>query len=117
MDQVMGFRVMTGGFDLKKVEESTPTRLTALVQERNSDQMVRLTAEVDTAESHRLTNLDLRAIPRPAEFALPHMGESELISALRKKLGEDSAADSFFGAVLVAKNGKLIFAHSYLFAN
>jgi D-alanyl-D-alanine carboxypeptidase len=113
MDQVMGFRAMTGGFDLEKLEESTPTRLTALVQERNSDQMVRLTAEVDAAESHRLTNLDLRAIPRPAEFALPHMGEPELISVLRKKLGDDSAADSFFGAVLVAKNGRPNFVQAY----
>ena len=113
MDQVMGFRVMTGGLDLKKVEESTPTRLTALVQERSSDLMLRLTAEVDASEAHRLTNLDLRAIPRPAEFSLPHMRESELISVLRKKLGEDSAADSFFGAVLVAKNGKPIFAQAY----
>jgi D-alanyl-D-alanine carboxypeptidase len=113
MDQEMGFRAITGGFDLKKVEESTPTRLLAIVQERNSDQMARLTVEVDAAESHRLTNLDLRAIPRPAEFALPHMSQSELIAALRKTLDEDSAADRFFGAVLVAKDGKPIFAQAY----
>ncbi len=113
MDQEMGFRAMTGGFDLKKVEESTPTKLIALVQERNSDQMGRLTVEVDAAESHRLTNLDLSAIPRPGEFALPHMSESELIAALRKKLDEDSAADRFLGAVLVAKNGKPVFAQAY----
>lgn len=113
MDQEMGFRVMTGGFDLKKIEESTPTKLVAIVQERKSDQMGRLTVEVDASESHRMTNLDLRAIPRPEEFALPHMSESELISALRKKLEEDSAADHFSGAVLVAHNGKRVFAQAY----
>jgi hypothetical protein len=37
MDQEMGIRAMTGGFDLKKIEESTPTKVIALVQERNSD--------------------------------------------------------------------------------
>jgi len=57
MDQEMGFRGMTGGFDLKKIEESTPTKLVALVQERKSDQMGRLTVEVDSAEPHRITNL------------------------------------------------------------
>src|SRR5215211_1992694 len=36
-DQDAGFREMTGGFELKKVEESTPTKLVALVQERLSD--------------------------------------------------------------------------------
>jgi CubicO group peptidase (beta-lactamase class C family) len=113
MDQELGFRAMTGGFDLKKVEESTPTKLIALVQERNSDQMGRLTVEVDAAESHRLINLDLRAIPRPPGFALPHMSESELIVALRKRLNEDSAADRFSGAVLVAKSGKPVFAQAY----
>jgi D-alanyl-D-alanine carboxypeptidase len=117
IDQEMGFRAMTGGFDVKKVEESTPTKLIALLQERNSDQMGRLTIEVDVAEPHRLTNLGMVAIPRPAEFALSHMDESELLAALRKKLDEDSAADRFSGAVLVAKNGKPVFAQAYGLAN
>ena len=115
MDEEMGFRAMTGGFDLKKVEESTPTKLAALVQEHNSDQMGRLTVEVESAEPHHLTNLDLRAIPRPAEFSLAHLGESELIAALSKKLDADSAADRFSGAVLVAKDGKRIFSQAYGF--
>ena len=113
MDQEMGFRAMTGGFDLKKVEESTPTKLVALVQERASDQIGRLTFEVGSSEPHRITNLDLRAIPRPAEFALPHMSESVLITALRKKLDADSRADRFSGAVLVAKNGKSVLAEAF----
>ena len=113
MDQEMGFRAMTGGFDLKKIEESTPTKLVALVQERKSDQIGRLTVEVDSSEAHRVTGLDMRAIPRPSEFALPHMSESDLITALRKKLDEDSTADRFSGAVLVAKNSKPVFAQAY----
>jgi D-alanyl-D-alanine carboxypeptidase len=113
MDEEMGFRAVTGGFDLKKVEQSTPTKLVALVQERNSDQIGRLTVEVDGSEAHRVTNLDLRAIPRPAEFALPHMSQSELIVALDQKLEEDAAADRFSGAVLVAKNGKPVFQRAY----
>jgi CubicO group peptidase (beta-lactamase class C family) len=113
LDQELGFRQMTGGFDLRKVEESTPTTLVALVQERLSDQFARLTLEVESAEPHRIANLDLRAIPRPAEFPLPHMSESDLTLALRKKLEEDAAADRFAGSALVAKNGKPVFAHAY----
>ena len=59
----MRFRAVTGGFDLKKIEESTPTKVVALVQERNSEQISRVTLEVDSSEPHRITNLDLRAIP------------------------------------------------------
>src|SRR3954451_16482909 len=47
IDAEMDFRKGTGGFDLKKVEDaSAPTKIVALVQERASDQMARLTMEV-----------------------------------------------------------------------
>ena len=112
-DGDLGFREMTGGFELKKVEEATPTKAVALVQERLSDQFARLTVEVEAAEPHRMTRLSLNAIPRPADFALPHLSESELIAAVRKKIDEDVAAGRFSGAALVAKNGKTVFAQAY----
>jgi len=114
LEQEMGFREMTGGFELRKAEESTPTKLLALVQERLSDQFARLTLEVEAGEPHHIIiNIDLRAIPRPAEFSLPHMSESNLIAALQKKLEEDAAADRFAGSALVAKDGKPVFARAY----
>ena len=51
-DREMGLRELSGGFDVKKVEESTPTKIVALVQERASDQFVRMTIEVDAGEQH-----------------------------------------------------------------
>ncbi|HET8783931.1 MAG TPA: serine hydrolase domain-containing protein, partial [Pyrinomonadaceae bacterium] len=112
-DREMRFREMTGGFDLKKVEESTPTKVVALVQERASDQFARLTVEVDASEQHLITALALQATARPSEFALPHLNETELTTALRKRLDEFAAADRFSGAVLVARNGKTAFAQAY----
>jgi D-alanyl-D-alanine carboxypeptidase len=112
-DREMGFRERTGGFELKKVEESTPTKLVALVQERISDQFARMWVEVDAGEQHQITRIDLNAIPRPPDFALEHLSESALITALRKKLDEESAADRFSGAALVARNGKTVFAQAY----
>src|SRR6266446_3819147 len=35
---MMGFRERTGGFDLRKIEESAPLRVSGLLQERDSDQ-------------------------------------------------------------------------------
>jgi CubicO group peptidase (beta-lactamase class C family) len=113
VDQEMGFREMTGGFELRKVEESTPTKVVALVQERLSDQVARLTLEIEAAEPHHIANMDLQAIPRPAELPLPHMSESALTQAIRKKLEEDAAAGRFAGSALVAKNGKPVFAQAY----
>jgi len=112
-DQEVGFREMVGGFELRKVEESTPVKLVALVQERISDQFARLTLEVEAAEPHRIKDMSIWAIPRPAEFPLPHMTEADLTSALRKTLEKDAAAGRFAGAVLVSKNGKPAFTEAY----
>lgn len=108
------FRKMTGGFDLRKIDpSSTPTKIVALVQERGSDQFGRLTLTVDDAAPHNITGLSIDAIPRPADFALPHLNAPALLSALRDMLNRQVAADTFSGTVLVAKDGKPIFAQAY----
>lgn len=112
-DPDVGFREMTGGFELKKVEEATPTKMVALLQERLSDQFARMTVEVEAAEPHKMTRLSLNAIPRPADFPLPHLSEGELITAVRTKLDEDVTGGRFSGAALIAKNGKAVFSQAY----
>jgi CubicO group peptidase (beta-lactamase class C family) len=109
----LGFRVQTGGFDFKKVEESIPTRFSGLVQERGSDQFARFTIEVEPAPPHRITNLALQAIPRPPGFAIARLSESDALAALRAKVEADAAAGKFAGAVLVAKDGRPIFTGAY----
>jgi D-alanyl-D-alanine carboxypeptidase len=111
------FRQQTGGFELRKIDESSDTRLTGIVQERDSDQFARFTIEVQVAAPHKVTHLDLRAIPRPAEFAVQRLSQSDLVAALRAKLEKDSAADKFSGVVLLAKDGKAIFTGAYGLAN
>jgi CubicO group peptidase (beta-lactamase class C family) len=109
----LGFRQQTGGFDLKKIEETAPTRISGLVQERDSDQFARFIVEVEAEAPHQILHLDLRAIPRPAEFPVERMSQSELLAALRVKLEKDSAEEKFAGAVILAKDGKTIFSGAY----
>ena len=113
LDREMSFRQRTGGFDLKRIEESTATKVTALVQERSSDQMARLTLEVQAEEPHQITKIELSAIPRPAEYSLPHLPESALLAATRKNIEAEVTADRFAGAVLIVKNGKSVFSAAY----
>ncbi len=42
-----------------------------------------------------------------------HLSEGELISVVRQKLAQDTASDHFAGAVLIAHNGKPVFAEAY----
>jgi len=111
--QDAAFRDRTGGYDLRKIESETPTEATALLQERAGDGFTRAVLEVEPEEPHRILKLDVKLIERPVEFALPHMGDQQLVAALRKRLEDETASDRFAGAVLVAKQGKPIFAQAY----
>jgi D-alanyl-D-alanine carboxypeptidase len=106
-------RDLTGGYDLKKIELESSTKVTALVQERAGDGFARLTLEVESPEPHRILRLDVHLTERPAEFALPHLNNTQLVAALRKRLDDQTSADRFAGAVLVANEGKTLFAQAY----
>ena len=113
VEGALGFRQQTGGFDLKKIEEASPTKLTGLLEEHDSDQFARFSIEVEAAEPHLVTHLDIRAVERPAEFSVARLSQSDLVTALRTKLEKDAATDKFSGAALLAKDGKPIFTGAY----
>jgi D-alanyl-D-alanine carboxypeptidase len=106
----LDFRRATGGFDLKNILESTPTRIRVLVKERDSDQMAEGQMEVEPAPPHRIARWDLRVVPRPAEFALPRMTEAEALKALKDRIDELVRQERFSGSVLVARHGKPVFS-------
>jgi D-alanyl-D-alanine carboxypeptidase len=113
VEGALGFRRMTGGFELRKIEESTPTRITGLVQERGSDQFAQFILEVEPNAPHVITNWQLNAVPTPAEFAVRRMSEPELIEAAKTRIDDLVKQDRFSGTVLVTKNGKVALSGAY----
>lgn len=106
-------RDRTGGYELKKIESETLTKVTGLIQERAGDGFTRVVLEVEPGQPHRILRLEVKLIERPAEFALPHMSDQQLARALRKRLEGETSSDRFAGVVLVAKEGKPIFAQAF----
>lgn len=117
IDDQLAFFGVTGGFEIKKIVSSTPVRVEALVKENASDQFARAVIEVEAAEPYRVSKFELRAIPTPPDMRPARLSEAEMLAALRAELEKLAAADRFSGAVLVAKNGKPIFAEAYGFAD
>ena len=117
IDGALNFRAGTGGFDFRKAVSATATQFTALVQERGSDQFARAVVTVEPNQPHRILSVGLRAIPRPPEFAIPRLTESQLVKELGSKLNEDAGKGLFSGAVLVARQGKPVFTGAYGMAN
>jgi D-alanyl-D-alanine carboxypeptidase len=113
IEGMLGFRQQTGGFDLRKIEDSTAAQLTGLVEERGSDQFARFKIEVEAVAPYRVTDLELQAVGRPAEFAIARLSQSDLVAALRTKVEKDASTDKFAGAVLLARDGKPIFTGAY----
>ena len=113
LNQDMDFRANTGGFEFRKLEQASATRVSGLVQERDSDQFGRFTLEVEPAEPHPIVSLGIRAVPRPAASPIPRLTENEAIAAARALVERNAAADRFSGAVLVTKNGQMLFSGAY----
>jgi D-alanyl-D-alanine carboxypeptidase len=113
IDGEMAFRRMTGGFDLRKIEESSVTRITGLVQERSSDQFARFAMVVEENAPHLITEWNLDAVATPAEFAIGRLSEAKALEAAKARIDELGKDGEFSGAVLVTKNGKPILSGAY----
>jgi CubicO group peptidase (beta-lactamase class C family) len=83
------------------------------MQERGSDQFAEATLNVDSTPTHHIQGIQLRAIARPAAFAIKRLDEKALITAARARAEQDAAADRFAGAVLIARDGKPVFESAY----
>ena len=109
-DRWIDMRAQTGGFDLKKTEESTNTSFSGIVKERDSDRYARFTIEVAPEPPHPVARLTFRLIPRPPQFPpAPRLSQSQALAALNTTLNRQCAAGRFAGAVVVAKNETPVF--------
>jgi CubicO group peptidase (beta-lactamase class C family) len=115
IERTMEFRKSTGGFDFQKVESSTPTRFSGILQERHSGQLAHFVMEVDPSDPEHVGSFLLEPLRSQSETGPPpaRMSESGAMAALRARLEKDAASGEFSGAVLVAKNGAPIFTSAY----
>jgi D-alanyl-D-alanine carboxypeptidase len=113
VDEDMAFRSRTGGFDLRKIEESSATRMSGLLQERGSDQFARFAMVVEESAPHLITEWQLDAVVTPAELAIGRLSERQLVEAAKARIDELVMDEKFSGAVLLTKNGKPILSGAY----
>jgi len=66
--------------------------------------------DVEAAVPHRISRLEVNLAPRPADMAVRRLSESELAPSVRAKVDAQATAGRFQGAVLVARNGKVIYS-------
>ena len=82
VDNALGIYNQTGGYDVKKVEESSATSLVVLVQERGpARQFARITLSISADAPDRIAGLRMQPTAPPAEFAPPKLTAIEVAAA------------------------------------
>jgi D-alanyl-D-alanine carboxypeptidase len=110
-------RTNTGGFTLVKIEKSTPTTITALLEENDARRLARLELEVTDDAKPIVVSSTLRTVPRTADIPLPRLTEAQTTSALTAKMNEQLVEDRFSGAVLIGHRGRIVFEKAVGLAN
>jgi D-alanyl-D-alanine carboxypeptidase len=109
----LAFRDATGGFILARIEKSEPTAISVLLQEKNSDMTAHLEIQVSTDDPPKILSTLLEGVPTPPDLAPARMTEPEALAALAARAEELVKKDQFSGAVLVARNGKVLFQKAW----
>ena len=103
-----GFRSLTGGFTVLRVEKEEPTSVVAIVQEKGSDAVGRAALTLADEATGKVATFEVRRIPRPADLALPRMPVEQAIAATAAKVDEVAASNAFSGVFVVTRAGKTV---------
>jgi CubicO group peptidase (beta-lactamase class C family) len=110
-------RASTGGFTLIRIEKSTRTSVTTLLEENDARRLARLELEVTDDPTPLVVSSTLRIVPRTADVPLARLSEAQTIGALTASLEAQLKEDRFSGAVLVGQRGRIVFEKAVGFAN
>lgn len=110
---ILQLRQRTGGFTLMQVEESGPHRLTAIVEEKDSGSVARLSLDVSDEQQHKVLAWTLKPVDLQSEFRPVRVSESEAIINLEERTNELAKADKFSGQLLIARHGKILLDKSW----
>jgi D-alanyl-D-alanine carboxypeptidase len=108
----LDFRDQTGGFEVRRILDSSPTRVSAQLKEKNSEQFAEINLEVEPGEPHLILVFGLRAVPRPTSEPSLRMPEADALAAAGKRAAEQCSSGEFSGALIVARAGQPLLTRS-----
>jgi CubicO group peptidase (beta-lactamase class C family) len=112
IDDELAFRKQTGGFTLLRIIKDSESEIEALVKERGGDTFAQLRLAID-GDPPRVKGIGLRAIDTPEEFRTPASSDADLVKQVTAKVDARQAADEFAGALLIARNGKVLLEQAW----
>lgn len=107
----LGVREASGGFDLLRSAVTGPGEITAWVKDRAWDRVSRVILTAETPE--RLADIAFAGAAPSEGVPVGRMSETDALTAFRHRLAQRAAAGGFSGAVLVARNGHVLLSGAY----
>jgi len=106
----------TKGFRIRSIEESSEYQTTILAQALLTGLWFRITIKVESEPPFKITEYTSQRIQPPVSEQ-HKLNEKDLPEEITKFMDKLNAEDAFSGAVLLAKNNKVIFKKAYGMAN
>jgi len=113
LERDQGFREISGGLDLLRIEKSEPRSIEALARMRDADDVVLIDLSVKPGAPRIIDKFERHGADIPPEFAPPRISFAELARSATQKGDAMAAGKGFSGNLLVARQGEVVFAHSW----
>src|SRR6185312_7881215 len=108
----MRLRKATGGMDIFRIMEQTPTHLAVLMKEHRgifSESIMDLTSGTPPVVSRLIG----RPVPAPESYPSQAKNDADLITKVREHVGQKRGMDAFSGAVLIARQGRVLLSEAW----
>lgn len=107
-EETLDWRADTGGYAVVRVETSRPTRTVVLLHDqRDTDEAVRATVSLDSGPPQSVPKLSFDSLE------IPRRSQSSALSAVIKRVDELAKSGNFSGAVLIARNDKILLRRAW----
>ena len=109
-DRVAGdlrLRTMTGGMAIYRIEEDTDTHLVALMKE-NRGVYSESTLDLASVNPPVIAGMMGHPVPPPEGAVNPASSDDQLAALVRDHVAAMNGPDAFSGAILIARNGKIV---------
>lgn len=113
VEDYLGYYNYVGTMSLARIEESEPNSISALLTGSNSDELYRINIITDPTDKTKLIKIEMSAIDRPDDLAIPRLSQADALLALDEKASELVADDKFAGAMAIAKDGVEIYSKAW----
>ena len=87
-----GFRAMTGGFVIRRIENLSPTSAEAIVKEQKSDRFARAQLAVDPKDPDHIVTFQIRQTRAPDELLTPEERKARTLNAAKRAAVVDKIA-------------------------